>query len=220
MNIINKNIESTKIKQDAFINYLFLNDENLKSESIIDVDKNINLSLLIFDFSNSNKDIDLTINLNSKSSLNIDLASISKGDKKKKFKILVNHLDKESTSKVKMIGINDDEATLIFKGDSYIKNGASLSSTLQEARITNLSSSCHSEASPGLYIKENDVKASHKAGLGSYNDKEIYYLLSRGLSLKESKVLITTGQLKPMIDRIDDSKIKDEILDKLKEVLK
>lgn len=220
MNIINQNIKTKIIKEDQNLNYIFLNEDNYNIDETIEVLENVNLNFLIGDFKASNKDINLIFNLHRNAHVYVDVISISRLSFIKKFHICINHLEENSYSRCKMIGINDDNATLIFKGDSFIKNGAKYSDTIQETRITNLSFDCKSEASPGLYIKENDVKASHKASLGSYNENDIYYLLSRGLTLKESKLLISNGQLYPIISKIDDESVKKNIELTIKEILK
>ena len=59
-------------------------------------------------------------------------------------------------------------------------------------------------------IKENDVKASHGAALGAYNPDVIFYLMSRGLSLAESKKLIMVGNVYPIIDSLQDESAKQK----------
>ena len=109
-----------------------------------------------------------------------------------------------------MAGINSGEGKLFFLGNSTIVNGAHRSDTRQEGKITNLNPLAKSEVSPSLLIKENDVKASHGAAVGAYNESELFYLMSRGLSLEESKKLITYGSLLPIIESLGDEKLVEE----------
>ena len=55
-------------------------------------------------------------------------------------------------------------------------------------------------------LKDNDVKASHGAALGTYDGDVLYYLTSRGLSLSESKRLVTNGYLLPIVESLQDEK--------------
>ena len=53
-------------------------------------------------------------------------------------------------------------------------------------------------ASPILKIDENDVKASHGAVVGQLNNDHMFYLMSRGLTQDEARMIITLGYLKPV----------------------
>ena len=48
---------------------------------------------------------------------------------------------------------------------------------------------------PNLLIDENDVSASHSALIGKFNDEEIFYLRSRGISEKNAVNLLVKGLL-------------------------
>ena len=48
---------------------------------------------------------------------------------------------------------------------------------------------------PNLFIDENDVVANHSALIGTFLPDEIFYLMSRGISRKESENLLTKGFL-------------------------
>ncbi len=181
--------------------------EEEKQRIDIDVKEGSSLDLTFVDFSSSDFDFSVFVNLNRNSKAVLSLASIGYQKRKKIFHFNVNHLEGDSYSRVVMNGINTGDGILRFLGDSYIKNGAHRSDTRQEGRITNLSSDAKSEVSPSLLIKENDVKASHGAALGAYNPDQIFYLMSRGLSLEESQKLITFGSLLPVIEKLEDEKL-------------
>ncbi len=204
------------VDEDSSFGY-FLSDsfEEKKSSLHFLVKEGKNLSLTLVDFTKSDLDIDFVIDLEENSKATLQIASIDSGNFTKIFHGNVNHNGIASTSLTKMAGINSSTGTLRFLGSSYIKNGAHKSSTRQEAKITNLSPDAKSECSPALLIKENDVKASHGAALGAYDPEMLFYLMSRGISLEESKKLITFGSLLPIIESLEDkdlvSKIKDSL---------
>lgn len=200
--------------------YIYLKDEDKVITSIFYLKDNSSLDIKIIDFSSANSNFNIQVNLGFNSKVNFNIASFSFLNKKKIYNIKINHLKSNSYSRINMVGINNDSATLRFIGSSFIKSKAKGSDTRQVGRITNLSKDCISEVSPLLLIKENDVKASHGASLGSYNPKDLYYLLSRGLTLNESKLLISKGQFVSIINSIDDKKIIDILNNKIEEVLK
>lgn len=168
------------------------------------------LKINIIDFLPQSIRFSLTVNLAIDSSCEIQIASLCTGGTEKVFSFDVNHLDQRSYSRTKMAGINLSDGTLRFLGKSFIKNGAHQSDTRQEGKITNLSPFSKSECSPSLLIKENDVKASHGAALGAYNPDVLYYLMSRGLSMEESKKLITFGNLLPIIESFENKDIVEK----------
>lgn len=199
---------SLTYSEDTSLKY-FLSDSkfNENQELTISLEEGVSLDLVMIDFSKSDINLNLTVNLKANSRVNLSLASINSLSFNKIYNFSVNHNDVDSYSRVKMFGINASSAKLVFLGNSTIVNGAKRSDTRQEGRITNLSKDSKSEASPALIIKENDVKASHGAALGAYNPDQIFYLMSRGLSLEESKKLITYGTLLPVIEMLKDDKL-------------
>ena len=48
--------------------------------------------------------------------------------------------------------------------------------------------------------------------LGKPNEKELFYLMSRGLSLKESQKLIVRGEFNEIIENISDEDIKNMVI--------
>lgn len=185
---------------------LLLLDKPLEDISI-DLDEGEELNLTIVDFSSCSYDVKLIFNLQERAILNIYIASLCLNDSMKILKVDVNHQKKETTSFVSFNGVNLSSHPFKFLGSSYIEENALKSKTRQEGKITNLIKEAKSEVSPALYIKNNDVEASHGAALGAYNEDHLFYLTSRGISLSEAKKLITYGSLYPTI-----LKLKDENL--------
>ena len=68
---------------------------------------------------------------------------------------------------------------------------------------------CIASANPYLFIDDFDVKASHAAGVGKMDEDHLYYLQSRGLSKKQAMQLITYGYLKPVVEVIDNEKLRE-----------
>ncbi len=201
---------SLTISEDTHLVY-FISEREKKDAFKLDISvaEGISLKLTYIDFSLSDVDADFEISLNESSSAEISLASLN-SSLEKIYRINVYHNGIKSYSRTKMGGINSGTGVMKFLGCSFIKNGAHKSDTRQEGKITNLSPDCKSEVSPSLLIKENDVKASHGAALGAYNPDHLYYLMSRGLTLEESKRLVTYGSLLPMIESAEEEGLIEE----------
>lgn len=210
--------DRTEILEDSHLDFFLQNGTETNIDRHFHVTDGKSFEMVVADFSDQSNSIHVDVDLEEGSRCSIKVASICFKDNNKKVDINVYHNGKRSFSRTTMAGINLANGTLRFLGNSYIKNGASKSDTRQEGKITNLSSDSKSEVSPALLIKENDVKASHGAALGAYNPDVLFYMMSRGISLEESKKLITIGTLFPILESFD-SQEKTEDCKKALEVL-
>jgi ABC-type transport system involved in Fe-S cluster assembly, permease component len=74
-----------------------------------------------------------------------------------------------------------------------------------------LSENAEFNAKPELEIYADDVKCSHGSASGSLNQDSVFYLMSRGLSYKQSKELLINGFLLDVIEKITDSEVRNLI---------
>ncbi|MGM9814440.1 MAG: SufB/SufD family protein [Candidatus Enteromonas sp.] len=120
------------------------------------------------------------------------------------------HLAPHTEGLVENYGITEGQSRLLFLGKSDIQRGAKGSITRQAAKAIVFDPKCVAHASPILCIDENDVQASHAAAVGKLNDEHLFYLLSRGIDLREARRLITLGYLKPIKEYFD-GELKERI---------
>ena len=72
---------------------------------------------------------------------------------------------------------------------------------------------------PELEIYADDVKCSHGSTSGSLDKDSIYYLMTRGLSKKESTTLLVESFLNEIIESIKSSSLRNFIKTKLENQL-
>ena len=120
-------------------------------------------------------------------------------------------------SKAQLFAINNDNAHVSIYTDAYIKNKAVGSKTNQEGRIINLSDKCSGIVLPNLHIDENDVEASHSCSVGSVNQDHLYYLETRGLTPLQARNILIRGYFNPILENIENEKIKEEIIEILQQ---
>lgn len=202
-------LSSQSFNEDSTISYLFTSLDS--GNYNFDIAEGCSVELTIIDLSLKAFNLALSFNVGKGAELKVNIASFLYGEDDKKFDVYVEHTGEKSSSLVKFAGVNSSKGKLTFIGTSKIPNGIRKVETRQEGRINNLVEGAKSEVSPVLLIKENDVKASHGAALGAYNPDVIFYLQSRGLTLEESKKLIIMGTLLPLINRLQDEKLIDEV---------
>lgn len=121
------------------------------------------------------------------------------------------HRAKDTYAMFKNYGIvfTDGQLTLEVLGN--IEKGQSRSKTHQETRVMNMDEKVKAKVFPKLIIDENDVEASHAASVGQPDPDAIYYMRSRGLSLKETLQQMTLGYLLPIVDVIEDEVIRNQL---------
>ena len=77
-----------------------------------------------------------------------------------------------------------------------------------------LSNSAKSKALPILLCTEEDVNGSHSTAVGKIDEKELFYIMSRGLSKKEAMKLILNAKFNGVLTGTDEA-LKSEIIKKL-----
>ena len=125
--------------------------------------------------------------------------------------IMINHLSKLTNSDFSNYAIAQGEATMVLNNNAKIIKGASKSVVHQKAKGLTLSKTAKIKAMPNLFIDEYDVIANHAASIGSINKEDLFYLMSRGLEEKEASKLIVLGFVQPLLDKIDNEELKEEI---------
>ncbi len=211
---------SIDVLDDGDLTLKLLNISSLNKLKITaNVGKNSNLQVFFGDFSSLDFELESLVNLNEiGASCNWHLASLSSGDNNKKFDVSFIHNVGSTSALMSNYGVAKDKSKIVFSGVNHIKKGAKNSKTSQNAKIIVFDEKAKGIASPILRIDENDVIASHGAIVGSINDNHMFYLMSRGLSQKDARELITRGYLEPIKKHFNEANQKkiDMLLEETK----
>ncbi len=98
-----------------------------------------------------------------------------------------------------------------------IEKGAHTSESHQTSRALCFDDTMAATIIPALLIDDNDVKASHAASVGRVDEEQLYYLMSRGLTLNDCMRLISTGYLMPIADTIHNDHLRETLRKELEE---
>ncbi len=131
----------------------------------------------------------------------------------------VTNYGKHSEGNILQRGVLLDKSTLIFNGVGKIIHGAHGAKAQQENRVLMLSPKAHGDANPILLIDENDVIAGHAASVGQVNKKQLYYLMSRGLSKKVAKRLVVRGFLGVVLRDIPMADVREQMVEMIERKL-
>lgn len=130
----------------------------------------------------------VTINLNEEHSIIKFYSSIINYDNNI-YNQNINHNNKNAESKIvnHCINILNNEFKFIVNGT--IKNSGQNTIFKQDNKIINIKNG-KSFILPNLIVDNNDIEASHSAYIGNFDEDIIFYLMTRGLSKKDSNNLL------------------------------
>jgi Fe-S cluster assembly scaffold protein SufB len=95
-----------------------------------------------------------------------------------------------------MKGVAEDEARVRCDGMIEVGEGGEGSNVYLKEDILMLDKTAKVDATPGLEIKTNDVKASHSASVRHISPEEVFYLASRGVDQEKAREMYIEGFLR------------------------
>ena len=125
--------------------------------------------------------------------------------------------EKNSISNINVQGSLSDKSYKSFKGTIDFYEGSSKSIGKEIENCILLSDEAISRSLPVLLCHEEDVEGAHGVSTGKIDDDKLFYLMSRGISEKESKKLIINANYNTIINNIPDEEVKDIIKNKINE---
>ncbi|MFZ5518188.1 MAG: Fe-S cluster assembly protein SufD [Candidatus Zhuqueibacterota bacterium] len=110
-----------------------------------------------------------------------------------------HHEAPQAASNLLYKGVVKDRAHTIYQGMIKVFPDAQQTDAYQSNKNLVLDDHARADSIPGLEIQANDVKCSHGSTTGRVNDDEIFYLMSRGISLDEARKMIISGFFEDVI---------------------
>lgn len=112
-------------------------------------------------------------------------------------------------------GALKDSAKKNFKGTIDFKKGSKKAKGNENEYCMLLSDKAKSIALPMLLCTEEDVEGNHSTASGKVDEKQLFYIMTRGISYKEAVKLIVKSKFNKIIERISDEELKNEILSEI-----
>ena len=136
-------------------------------------------------------------------------------------RIFVNHDQPHCVSEVLFKGaLLNPGARSAWIGDVLVRKDAIGTETHQANRNLLLSEGSRADSVPNLELETGDiVRAGHASATGRFDDEQLFYLQSRGLSLDEARQLVVRGFFADVLGRIGDTQWRDELLLKISDRL-
>lgn len=106
---------------------------------------------------------------------------------------LIRHSVPGCKSKQQHKNVVADGAECIFKGSIAVNKEAQQTKSSQICRSLLLSKKAKVKAMPSLQIRADDVTCSHGAAVTELDEKQVFYMASRGLNDSEARSLLLTA---------------------------
>ena len=214
INSFSNNSQNIYLSDNAILKFYSLNYKNNTnmSYSFSNIDLNKNSHCEYFILSAGAKFLKNEINC----SLNKDHGSIFINgiinlDNKNhhEIKTTVNHNEENCKSYQLIKCVLNDNSKGIYQGKIFVDSKAQKTDGYQLSRALLLNEDTEFNAKPELEIYADDVKCSHGSTSGNIDENSIFYLMSRGLTYKQSKQLLINGYVAEVVEKITDNDIKD-----------
>ena len=205
-----------KVKNDSILKNYKIDkslNQNLKySFNNIDQEKNSISETFIFSAGSNYFKNEINCNLAGEySSAFINGIFSLKNNQQHEIRSIVNHLVENTKSFQLIKSVLGKNSKAAYQGRIHVDSKAQKTDGYQLSKAILLDETSEFNAKPELEIYADDVKCSHGSASGSLNEDSIFYLMSRGLSYKQSKELLINGFMLDVVEKITDSEIKNLI---------
>lgn len=111
----------------------------------------------------------------------------------------VMHLAPHTSSKVISKSISKGGGTAVYRGLLKVSPTAYDCTANAECDALLLDEISRTDTVPDIQINNNDVTIAHEATVGKLSEEDLFYLMSRGISLDEARAMIVNGFIEPIV---------------------
>jgi Fe-S cluster assembly protein SufD len=128
--------------------------------------------------------------------------------------VFVHHIAPHTVSDVLYKGaLNGKGARTVWIGDVLIGRDATGTDSYEANRNLVLSDGTRADSIPNLEIETGDIAgAGHASATGRFDDEQLFYLRSRGISEKEARRLVVLGFLLEIVQKIGQSELEERLV--------
>jgi Fe-S cluster assembly protein SufD len=128
----------------------------------------------------------------------------------------INHLHPNTTSDQMIKGVSTENSKSVYQGKIYVARDAQQVDGNQLHKGLLLSREAEIDCKPELEIYADDVKCTHGATIGELDEKQLFYLRTRGVSEQEARSLLIEAFLDDLLNRITEKQIKESFSKKIR----
>ena len=127
----------------------------------------------------------------------------------------INHFVADCKSFENYKGVIKGSGVGVFNGKVIVHQDAQKIEAFQKNNNILLDDESKIYSKPELEIYADDVRCSHGSTTGRFDEEALFYLRSRGISVKKSLELMTLGFINEVIEKSNDSAYKEFVLKRL-----
>lgn len=128
-----------------------------------------------------------------------------------------HHAAEDTFGDILFKGALRDTSRLGFEGIIKVDHGAQRTDSYLTMNTLFLSEGARANSIPGLEILADDVRCSHGATVGTVQEDQMFYLMSRGIPEIEAEKLIVGGFFEPVIDEMPLESVRQRMRDIVQE---
>ena len=142
-----------------------------------------------------------------------DVSSLYFADGKRRVDLnyIIRQEGRHTDATMMVHGAMTGESEKVFRGTLDFIKGSEGSVGREREEVMLLSPKVRNRSVPLMLSGEADVDGHHAVSIGKMDEQKLFYLMSRGLDLEEAKKLVVEAAIAPVLARIPDRELADEI---------
>jgi Fe-S cluster assembly protein SufD len=138
--------------------------------------------------------------------------ALAKGGQQIEIRTLQDHVGRSGNSDALVKSILRGASRFYFDGVVKIFKSGQNTNAFQSNPNLLLSSEARAESVPTLEIEADDVACKHAASIGGIDEDEKFYLLSRGIPIRETETIITEGFAAELAQRLPNEGLQERFI--------
>lgn len=122
------------------------------------------------------------------------------------------HCGRDTKSRMYVGGILDDKSKKIYRGTIDFRRGAVHAEGQEFEDVLLMSPQVQNRTCPLILCGEESVAGEHAATIGRFNDEQLFYLCSRGLSVEEAKKLLIHAKVHNVAEKVPNESLQEQII--------
>ena len=191
-----------------------VSEKPVRMDHSAEVMKDADLTMAFGECGKADSNIDAYIALREEGARAL-LSTASLVSSKKNYRLQTAGFAPHTYGDMKNFAVVLSTGVLMIDAVGKIVKGAYRSESHQTSRALSFEDGQRSTILPELLIDENDVQASHAMSIGRMDEDQLYYMMSRGLSVQQCTSLISTGYLMPVTEVLKNETLKEKLKEEM-----
>ena len=189
-----------------------LAEENVARRIKISVGKNARVEFISADLGRGDYSAEVEIDLRGDySSADFEAVYFGDGERKLDFNYVIRQCGERTQATMNVRGALTGNSDKIFRGTLDFQRGAKGSTGRELEEVIILSQGTRNRSVPLMLAAEDEVDGHHAVSVGRLDEEKIFYLMSRGLDKSEAERLIVEAAFNPVMEKISDETLREEL---------